>query len=134
MVIKVGENVLAEFIDTLIVLEAEIIKKLRTNRAMNRLSVRQLEEYYNATLCYICRYEFVKGEARGPKVRAHDHITGWFIGAAHCQCNLERPVCFKTPVFFQNFRGYNAHLIVYEFGKQPDREIKVIDQKIKKYL
>ena len=72
---------------------------------MNRLSARQHEENGNATRCYIYRHEFVKGEAKGPKVRDHDHITSWFIGVAHCQCNLERPVCFKIPVFFHNFPG-----------------------------
>ena len=37
-------------------------------------------------------------------------------------------------MFFHNFRGYDAHLIVHEFGKRLDREIKVIGQNIKKYL
>ena len=87
-----------------------------------------------ATRCYICRHEFVEGEAKGPKVRDHDHITGLFIGAAHRQCNLERPVSFKIPVFFHNFRRYDAHLIVHEFGKRPDREIRVIGQNMEKYL
>ena len=101
---------------------------------MNRLSVREQEEYYNATGFYICRHEFEENEAKGPKVRNHDHITGWFIGAAHRQCNLERPVSFKIPVFFHNFRGYDAHLIVHEFGKLPYHEIKVIGQNMEKYL
>ena len=47
---------------------------------------------------------------------------------------MERPISFKIPVFFHNFRGYNAHLIVHEFGKRPDREIKVIGQNMEKYL
>ena len=131
---KFEENTLAELIDSLIVWEAEIVAILRTNRAMKRLTDRQQEEYENATRCYICRHEFVEGEAKGPIVRNHDHITGWFIGAAHCQCNLERPVSFKFPVFFHNFCGYDAQLIVHEFGKRPDREIKVISQNMAKYL
>ena len=122
------------FLDTLIVWEAEIVAILQTNRAIKRLSARQQEEYDNATRCYICRHEFVDSEAKGPKVCDHDHITGWFIGAAHRHCNLERPVSFKIPVFFHNFRGYDAHLIVHEFGKRLDREIKVIGQNMKKYL
>ena len=80
---------------TLIVWEAEIVEKLQTNRAMNRLSARQQEEYDKATRCDISRHGFIEGEAKGPKVRDHDHITGWWIGAAHRQCNLERPVCYK---------------------------------------
>ena len=87
---KVGKNALAEFLDSLIVLEAEIVAILRTNQAMKCLSARQQDEFDNATRCYICRHEFVEGEAKGPKVRDHDHITGWFIGATHRQCILER--------------------------------------------
>ena len=86
-VIKVGEKALAEFLDSLIVWEAEIVPILRTNRAMKRLSDRQQNEYENAIRCYICRHDFVEGNAMGPKVRDHDYITGWFIGDAHRQCN-----------------------------------------------
>ena len=113
---KVGENALSEFLDSLIVWEAEIVRNLKTTQAMKRLSARQQEEYNNATRCYICRNEFVENEAQGPKVCDNDHITGWFIGAAYRQCNLKRPLSFKIPVFFHNFTGYDAHLIVHEFG------------------
>ena len=89
---KVGENALAELFDTLIVWEAEIVAILRTNRAMKRLNANQQEKYDNATRCYICRHEFIVREAKGSKVRDHDHSTGWFIGAAHRQDILERPV------------------------------------------
>ena len=50
---KVGENALAEFLDTLIVWEAAIVAILRMNRAMKRLSARQQYEYDNAKRCYI---------------------------------------------------------------------------------
>ena len=133
-VLKVGENALADFLDALIVWEAVIVVILRTNRSMKRLSARQKEEYDNATRCYFCRHDYVQGEANGSTVRDHDHITGWFIGAAQRQCNVERPVSFKIPVFFHNFRGYDAHLIVHAFGKRPDREIKVISQNMEMYL
>ena len=76
----------------------------------------------------------MESEAKSPKVRDHDHITGCFNGAANRQCNLEQPICFKIPMFFYNFRKYNAHLIVHEFGKRSNREIKVIGQNKKKYL
>ena len=37
---KVGKNALAEFLDLLIVWEAEIVAILRTNRAIKRFSAR----------------------------------------------------------------------------------------------
>ena len=127
-------NALAEFPDALIVWEAVIVAILWTNQAIKRWSAREQDKYDNATRCYICRHEFLQCEAKRPKVCDYDHITNWFIGAAYCQHNLERPITFKIPVFFQNLRGYDAHLIVYEFGKRPDCKIKVIGQNIKKYL
>ena len=102
---KIGEHALAKFLDALIVWESEIVAILRINRAMKRLSARQQEEYDNATRCYICRHKLEENETKGPTVRDQDYITGWFIGAAHRQCNLERPVSFKIPVLFHNFRG-----------------------------
>ena len=82
----------------------------------------------------ICRYAFEEDDPMGPKVRDHDHITGFFFGAAYRKCNLERWVSFRIPVFFHNFCEYDAHLIIHEFGKRPEREIKVINQNIEKYL
>ena len=123
---NVRTNALAEFIDALIVWEAEIVASLWTNQAIKRRSVCQHEEYDNFAGCYICRYLFIKSEARGVKVCDNDRITGWFIKAAYRQLNLERQVCFKIPVFFHNFNGYNLNLIVHVFEKRPDREIKII--------
>ena len=96
--------------------------------------MRQLADFDNATRCYLCRHEFKKDDLKGPKISDHYHITGEFIGAAHRHCNLQRPVSFQIPVFFHNFRIYNAHLIVYKFGKRSDREIKAIGQYMEKYL
>ena len=132
-VMKVGENALAEFPDMLIKWEKAIVEELRTNRPMMRISSLK-QEYENATECYICRHEFEVDDPKGPKVRDHDHITRFFLGASHRQCKLERPVIFRIPVFFHNFCGYDAHLIVHEFCKRPDREIKVIGQNMEKYL
>ena len=52
---KVGNNALTELLDSLIVLKADIVAILRTNRAIKRLSARHQEEYDNATRCYIFR-------------------------------------------------------------------------------
>ena len=134
MVMEVWENALAEFLDMLIEWESAIVEELRTNRPRKRMSAQKREEYENATECYICRNAFEEEDPKGPKVRDHDHITGFFRGAAHRQCNLERPVSFRIPVYFHNFCGYDAHLIVYEFGKRPDRELNVIGQNMAKYL
>ena len=124
---KVGENALAEFINVLIEWETAIVEELRTNRPMKRMSALKQEEYENATKCYICRHAFEEENQKGSIVGDHEYITGFFLSAAQRQCNLEHPVSFRIPVFFSNFRGYDEHLIVHEFGKRPDREIKLIN-------
>ena len=106
----------------------------RTNRAMKRLSACQQTEYDIYIRCYICRHNVVEIEAKGFKVRNQDYITRLFISAPYSYWNFERPVSFYILVFFNNFRGYNAHLIVYDFGKRVDRELKVINQNIKKFF
>ena len=133
-VMKVGENALSEFLKVLIEWETAILDKLRSNRPVKRMSAQQREKYENATQCYFCRHALKENNPKLPKVRDHDHITEFFIGAAQRQCNLERPVSFRIPVFFHNFHGYDAQLIVHEFGNRPKREIKVIGQNMEKYL
>ena len=58
---KVKENVLAEFLDALIVWETEIVAILKTNGEMKSLSARQQKEYDNATRFYTCRHELLEG-------------------------------------------------------------------------
>ena len=101
------------------------------------LSADQDLRYNGATECCICHNKnrpFNNGDDDWRKVRDHDHVTGYFLGAAHNLCNKRRRVVFQIPVFIHNFRGYDGHLIVHAFNKFPDREIKVIGQSMERYL
>ena len=64
----------------------------------------------------------------------HDHVTGYYIGAAHDLCNRQRKVIYDVPVFFHNLRGYDGHLIVKEMATYHGRAIKPIGKNIKRYL
>ena len=68
------------------------------------------------------------------KVRDHDHLTGRFRGAAHSSCNLRHHKTLKIPIFFHNFRGYDAHIIASHLENIDDHPISVIDQGMEKYL
>ncbi len=68
------------------------------------------------------------------KVRDHDHITGKYRGAAHDRCNLRMRTTYKIPVFFHNFRGYDAHLIVKGMANFPQDKIRIIGQSLEKYM
>ena len=103
---------------------------------MRTLSADQDMRYTNATECCICHSKNRPFDNSDDwrKVRDHDHITGYFIGAAHNLCNKRRRVVFQIPIFIHNFRGYDGHLIVHAFNKFPNREIKVIGQSMERYL
>ncbi|MCP6769123.1 hypothetical protein NL529_30180, partial [Klebsiella pneumoniae] len=79
---------------------------LKLHCKMNDLTFQQVTDHNNAQMCYLCLKPFVEDDPRGIKVRDHDHITGYYLGAAHRQCNIERPVKYLISVFFHNFRGY----------------------------
>ena len=79
-------------------------------------------------------HAFEEDDPKKFKVRDYDHITGYFIGAAYRQCNQLRSVSFWISVFFHNFRGYHALLILHELGKRQKRTIIVINQNMEKYL
>ena len=126
--IKVGTDALTDVLNELTKWESEIISVLKRNVQMKQLTAVQQEDYETATQCYICQQKFQKNELKIPKVREYDHITGFILGAAHRQCNLEPRVHFQFLNLFQNFRGYNAHLNFHELWKRPNCEIKVIGQ------
>ena len=93
-------------------------------------------KYDAATVCCICKNKkrsFDPEQDDWRKVHDHDHVTGYFFGAAHNLCNKRRRVVFQIPCFIHNLRGYDSHLIVHAFNKFPDREIRVIGESIEKY-
>lgn len=98
--------------------------KSETNQPIKRMSAQKRKTYNNAILCYICRNAFGENFLTSPNVRDHDHITEFIICDAHRKCNMERPVSCKIQVCFNNFRKYDATLIVHEFSKRPDCNIK----------
>ena len=85
-----------------------------------------------ATSCHIFHRPFLPDDS--DKVRDHDHVTGEFGGAAHSKCNLAPRRTFRIPVFFHNFRGYDSHFITKALNKFGGEEIRVIGQRMEKYL
>ena len=67
-------------------------------------------------------------------MRDHDHLTGRFRGAAHSSCNLRNHKTLKIPIFFHNFRGYDAHIIASHLENIDDHPISVIGQGMDRYL
>ena len=96
------------------------------NRAMKCRFCHGPFEYYPRENGHDIRYK--------DKVRDHDHLTGTFRGAAHSSCNLRHHKTLKIPIFFHNFRGYDAHIIAAQLENIQDHPINVIGQGMDKYL
>ena len=102
------KNALRQLLDHLIEWETKCIEYLETNRAMRDLTESQRNRHLEATVCCICRRAdrpFDGEHADWRKVHDHDHVTGYYIGAAHDLCNRQRKVIYDVPVFFLTLRG-----------------------------
>ena len=45
-------------------------------------------------------------------VADHNHVTYYYIGAAHDECDRKRRMVFDIPVFLHNYQGYDVLLLV----------------------
>ena len=79
--------------------------------------------------CIICSKPLDISQA----VRDHCHLTGKFRGAAHSQCNLQREVPKKVPIFFHNLKNFDSHILLKEIKNGYFKEIQVIPQAIDKF-
>ena len=101
---------------------------------MKPLSKEKQKNYNADTVCCICHNKnqpFDPYEDDWRKVHDHDHVTGYFINAAHNLCNKRRRVVSLIPFFMHNLRVCDSYLIVQGFTMFPEREIRVIGQSIK---
>ena len=106
---------------------------------MRRLRPDQQEAHKNAIDRCICQKQGRPFDPNSPndrKIADNDHVTGYYIGAAHDECNRKRRVIYDIPVFFHNFRGYDSHLIVTALSMEQyrDRNIQVIGQNMERYM
>ena len=109
-----GLDAAKHFMSTLFDIEHQLLEYITTNKMLIMLD--EDEEWFaKATHCYLCTLPLYKD-----RVRDHDHLTGFFIGAAHQVCNLIRKEKKRIPVFCHNLRGYDSHFIIREMG-QDDR-------------
>jgi hypothetical protein len=111
--------------------EEEKLKNILLDPKRQVMRPQDEEAFSNEKECYICHKFFKENEH---KVRDHDHLTGFYRGAAHNGCNLLLRTQYKIPVFFHNFRGYDSHLLVWGFEHRSTKKINIIGQGMEKYL
>jgi len=91
---KPDENIPQMFVENLECDIKEIYNQFKFPQKL-RMTMKDKEDYENATHCHICESELGKD-----KVLNHCHLTGKFRGAAHNECNLQFRIPKIFPVIF----------------------------------
>lgn len=127
-VLYTGPDVIDHFLTYLLNEAKELVPFLKKNEPIHMTEEDEVS-FKNATDCHLCRKPL--GEDR---VRNHDHLSGEYIGPAHNVCNINYKVPQHIPVFFHNFRGYDAHHIMQGLGKYKEERLSVIANTSERYL
>ena len=126
-----GENAIKTFFENLFEDEKYIIDCMNKFKKSDIIMTqKQRQEYNNAKKCYLCGGKFTDDNK---KVRDHNHVSGFYRGAAHDKCNLEFKVSNRIPILFHNLKGYDSHHLIKHLG-QFNKEIKVIPNNMEKYV
>ena len=87
------------------------------------MSEEKQEQFQSSNICWVCG-KLIDDDDE--KIRDHFYITASFRGA-DLQLNK------KVPVIFYNLRGYDSHLIFYEFNKF-DVKVDIIPNRLEQYM
>lgn len=96
-----GMDATEKFLDHLLVVQEELMTKIRENVPIALSSVEEAA-FITAQTCYVCNKVFTQVDH---KVRDHDHTNGNFRGTAHNSCNLKLKPPKFIPVFLHNLSG-----------------------------
>ena len=88
------------------------------------------KEFRNSPWCVICTLDLDKEK----RVRDHCHLTGVFRGAAHPECNLQRKLPDRIPVFFHNLKNYDSHIIIKNMHESIFSSRLIIIPSLEKYI
>ena len=135
-----GEDAVNVFCNNLSEIRDDIKERMQENKEIE-MTDEEKEAFNNATHCFICgeelrnTYKTEKEAEKYKKVRDHCHFTGTNRGCAHSIWNLN--YCntrFKFPVFFNNMKNYDGHLIIQNAEKLSKEKIDVIAQNSDKFI
>ena len=123
-----GEDAMEKFVEWI---EKDVKEIANIPDAEMIFSPGVLNQFNNATKCWICKGEF--DDTVDKKVKDHCHYTGRFRGAAHNSCNLKYKKPKFIPVVFHNLSGYDSHLFIKNLG-YTDGSIDCIPNNEEKYI
>ena len=119
-----GDNAGDVFISDLLDQETLWIKDYLTKSlAMEKMNEEETIYFEISESCYICEQDFTEAD---PKVRDHDHSTGFFVGAAHNSCNLKRKRQNVLKIFMHNGAKYDFHIIVKSLANKKLKNIYIL--------
>ena len=130
-------RVVAHFFDSLVAEENRIREILSRPVPLSNIEVAN-RALALAEFCHVCDKKL-----DNDRVRDHDHLTGKFRGIAHNSCNLKlrwskektfQKYGFRIPVFFHNLRGYDAHILIHEFGRHKKRRLSCIANNSERFI
>ena len=94
----------------------------------------EYQQYLEATHCHICEAPI---KDQDQKVADHCHLTSWFRGAAHNDCNINFNLQhLKIPVVLHNLKGYDSKFILRQIGQMKSglgKNISVLAQNSEKF-
>ena len=99
-------------------------------KPMELLTSEEWKGYNQATKCHICFKPF---EEINPKVRDHYHYNGKYRGPTHRNCSVSYTFPSHIPIIFHNLSGHDAHLFIWELGKETYK-IGVISENKEQYI
>ena len=126
-----GEDSLDVFLKDLYILSVRINAILTF---IEDIKITDQQKYLHecANKCYLCNEEFVSDKNR--KVFDHDHLTGYYRGAAHQNCNLRYTLPKKIPLFFHNLKNYDSHFIIASLTTNSFKNCKIVPQSMEKFI
>lgn len=138
---ELGDKVVDQLMISLQELEQEL-KPFLAEIKPTDLTEEQEAEFQAATHCYMCDEVIDPSILWRSKVRDHNQATGEYRGAAHQSCNLNKRRSTHIPVFFDNLRGYDSHLIMQGIhrhsgkanGETKSKNIRVIANNMERYV
>ena len=109
------------FVDEVIKLENKMAFSFKNTKKDIIMTEEDEEDYKNDNICRFCEKEILYN-----KVRDHCHLTGYYRGPAHSECNInvtQKQSSF-IPFIFPNFSNYDCHMF---FKKLVDKKKDRVD-------
>ena len=129
--IKVGPNVMSEFVKSLEQIAKQIYEVKQKHRNFEgERTIPKVE----ATHCWICESELDQSP-QNPTVLDHCHFTGKFLGWEHTFCNLKRRTINFAPIFAHNLADYDLHHVVLALQSSDEKNtISIVPNTSEKFI